>query len=333
MTRNATLREDGPGAPAAGWLLIVVSLSGEQGTLRMRLWRALKAFGAAVLRDGVYLLPALPPLRENLRRTLAEAGVSDAVALLTELPGQGAEQDAAFAALFDRGDAYADLLSALRGFLDRVKNLPEPEARRELRQLNRSFESIRSTDYFPGRQRADAEKALQRAHSAYSRRFSPGEPEAVHAPIPKRDVKIYQGRLWATRRRPWVDRLASAWLIRRFIDRRARFVWLKQPRDCPREAVGFDFDGAEFTHVEENVTFEVLLTSFGLETDAVLQRLAAMVHYLDVGGVPAPEAQGLEKLLAGLKRSEPDDDKFLQQACRIFDWLYAGLEAEATAAG
>jgi hypothetical protein len=94
--------------------------------------------------------------------------------------------------------------------------------------------------------------------------------------------------VWGTRQHLWVDRVASAWLITRFIDNEATFVWLAKPSDLPRGAVGFDFDGAEFTHVSELVTFEVLLASFGLDGDEALQRIGTMVHGLDVGGRRPP---------------------------------------------
>src|SRR5574337_918282 len=109
--------------------------------------------------------------------------------------------------------------------------------------------------------------------------------------VPRLDPAAHRHRLWATRARPWVDRLASAWLIRRFIDPEARFLWLTRPEDCPPEALGFDFDGAAFTHVGARVSFETLLASFGLEAGA-LQRLGLLVHFLDVGGIQPPEAAG-----------------------------------------
>jgi hypothetical protein len=97
--------------------------------------------------------------------------------------------------------------------------------------------------------------------------------------------------------------MASAWLIRRFIDRKAKFLWLDEAKRCPKRALGFDFDGATFTHVGGRVTFEVLAASFGLDADPALARIAAIVHFLDVGGVPVAEAPGIEAVLAGLRAS------------------------------
>jgi hypothetical protein len=120
-----------------------------------------------------------------------------------------------------------------------------------------------------------------------------------------------------------VDRVASAWLIRRFIDPQARFLWLAQPSDCPSEALGFDFDGAAFTHVGERVTFETLLASFSLEDDAALMRLAALVHQLDVGGDSVAEAAGFEAVMAGARERLDDDDALLAEIGTVLDSLYA----------
>jgi hypothetical protein len=130
----------------------------------------------------------------------------------------------------------------------------------------------------------------------------------------------------------WVDRVASAWLIRRFIDRKARFRWLAKPSDCPKSALGFDFDGATFTHVDDHVTFETLMASFGLDSDPALASLAAMVHQLDVGGEPVPEARGFEAVLAGARERTPDDDALLAEISVVLDSLYAHFGREAARA-
>ena len=162
----------------------------------------------------------------------------------------------------------------------------------------------------------------------------PEEPTSQPAILPRLDPADFQGRTWATRKGLWVDRLASAWLIQRFIDPQARFRWLARIEDCPKKALGFDFDGAAFTHVispaGERVTFETLVASFGLDTDTALMRLGAMVHTLDVGGVgtqPAPEAAGFELMLRGLKARVADDDQLLAQCGQLLDDLYGALAA------
>src|SRR3989338_114229 len=154
--------------------------------------------------------------------------------------------------------------------------------------------------------------------------FPRGAPAALPAHgIARLPTVQFQNQRWAPRARPWVDRLACAWMIRRFIDPGARFVWLADPASPPADVLGFDFDGARFTHVGALVTFEVLIASFGLETDPRLQRLARAVHYLDTGGMPVSEAAGLEAVLAGLREVHADDDALAQAAAQVFDALYA----------
>jgi len=133
---------------------------------------------------------------------------------------------------------------------------------------------------------------------------------------------------WVTREHPKIDRIACPWLIRRFIDPEARFVWIQTPQDCPVDAIGFDFDSAAFTHTDHRVTFEVLLASFDLTVDPALTRLGVLVHSLDVGGVPIPEAAGFEAILTGVRASCTDDDQVLAAMMPVLDALYTAFGQE-----
>jgi hypothetical protein len=161
--------------------------------------------------------------------------------------------------------------------------------------------------------------------------YAGGEPRFSRRALRHLDTGRYKRRVWATRKAPWVDRLASGWLIRRFIDREAKFAWIARPSECPKKAVGYDFDGAEFTHVGNRVTFEVLLNSFSLETDPALAAIGAAVHFLDVGGIPVADAKALETMLKGAREKARGDDALLAEACRIFDLLYSGYRAASLA--
>ena len=125
----------------------------------------------------------------------------------------------------------------------------------------------------------------------------------------------------------WVDRLTCAWLIRRFIDVDAQFIWLDSPSDCPSDAPGFDFDGARFSHVGQRVSFETLIESFAVQQPG-LARLAGVIHYLDVGGNQPSEAPGIERVLAGLRESIGDDDQLTMVAGGIFDGLLTAFASE-----
>ena len=308
------------------WLTLVLSLPTENATARMRAWRGLKASGAVVLRDGVYLLPARDACRTTLAAIAADVRDNGGTAFLLATEGEEGDD---FTALFDRSGEYATLLQEIT--LARA-GLREDTADtlKQARKLRRTLAQLAAIDYFPGEAGRQAEAALAELEEAANQTLSPGEPHAASGALPRLDPAVHRRRLWATRARPWVDRLASAWLIRRFIDPEARFLWLARPEECPPEALGFDFDGAAFTHVGARVSFETLLASFGLEAGA-LQRLGSIVHFLDVGGIQPPEAAGVERVLAGLRASIDDDDRLLASASAVFDGLLSAFERDLAA--
>jgi hypothetical protein len=305
------------------WLVLTATLPTSPSGLRVRVWRALKATGAGTLREGVYLLPehaaSAPALRE-LESTIAAAG-ADAHLLVVD--ARDAAQERAFRALFDRSQLYAELLLSIKEARASIQRTNPARLHKTLRDLDRQLQSIQAIDFFPGthgRKAADALAALRRE---VERHLSPDEPSSIAAAIPRRDAAQYQGRTWATRRRPWVDRLGTAWLVLRFIDKRPKFTWLADAKQCPKSSLGYDFDGATFTHVGDCVTFEVVAESFGLHDDPGLARLGRLIHAIDVGGIPVDEAPGLEMLVRGLQRQHAGDDALLAAALPVFDALYA----------
>lgn len=302
------------------WLILILTLPTENATARMRAWRALKACGAAVLRDGVYVMPPGDRHRDTLTTIAEDVSASGGTTHLLEAGGED------YASLFDRTPDYQQLATDIGACRDEVDKAAPADLVRRSRKLRKQLDAIALTDFFPGQARAQTAALLDALDDAVRIRLSPDEPTPRAMVIAQLDASHYQGRRWATRQRPWVDRLASAWLIRRFIDPNAAFLWLDTPASCPADALGFDFDGATFSHVGERVTFETLLASFGLEADPVLARMARIVHYLDVGGLPVTEAAGLEMLLAGMRASIPDDDALLDTASAAFDYLHSALK-------
>lgn len=305
------------------WIALVTTLPTGNAAARMRLWRAVKTLGTATLRDGVYLLPALEHTGTALRALALDVREAGGSASVLHIAADGA-QSTAFVQLFDRGADYAALLAAMR-------KLRKKDAKPALRKITRDFEAIAATDYFPGEAKNQVEAAL-----ADLAALAAGEPRPASGQIRRLTSADFSGRIWATRKHLWVDRMASAWLIRRCIDKRAKFLWLDDIKRCPKDALGFDFDGATFTHVAaasnapEHVTFEVLALSFGLDADPAIARIGTIVHSLDVGGVPVAEAAGIEALLAGLRAAAPNDDKLLTEAARVFDGLYKNFSREKT---
>jgi len=242
-------------APPARWLLLIVSLPTTSATARMRIWRALKALGCAALRDGAYLLPANADRAQELQELADECLREGGNAWLMAVAPRSDQEEASYRRLFDRSDDYAELRKGWKEANRALKSLSPPELGRLQRRLEREYEAVRATDYFPGDASREAEAAWTEVRKRIDALLSPDEPRKSAGAIPRLDRADYQGRVWATRRRLWVDRVASAWLIRRFIDRDARFQWLAKPSDCPKRALGFDFDGATFTHVGDRVSF------------------------------------------------------------------------------
>ncbi len=314
------------------WLLLVMSLPTRNATARMRIWRALKQAGCATLRDGVYLLPAGAAAQRAFEAQAQEILAAGGSAHLLPLQVTEAEKDEQFRRLFDRAENYAELKQVLDGLRGKQKRGTPALLVRELAQARKTFEAVAATDYFPGAAREQLQAMLDDIAQGIEARLNPHEPHAASGKIKRLDAAAYQGRLWATRKGLWVDRMASAWLIQRFIDTEARFKWLAKPADCPKRALGFDFDGAAFTHVGQRVTYEVLAASFGLEEDDALMRIGSIVHYLDVGGVMPPEAAGLEAVLKGLRETARNDDALLAAASAVFDGLYAAFGSNVLAA-
>jgi len=309
------------------WLVFLMSQPGKSPTPRIRLWRLLKGLGAAVLRDGVYLLPDREPLRQALEDQVQGVHTLGGAAYVLSVEPLTAT-DAHFRAFFDRSEEYAALLTTIAQVRASLAEMTEAQARRVLQQVRRDYEALLAIDYFPGPAQAQSAQALADAEAAVTRHFSPDEPQPLQAGIRHLERTTYRGKVWATRQRVWVDRVASAWLIRRFIDPDARFLWLQTPQDCPADAIGFDFDGAAFTHTGQRVTFEVLVASFALETDPALSRMGVLVHTLDVGGVPVPEAAGFEGILTGVRASGADDDQMLAAMMPVLDALYTAFGQE-----
>lgn len=304
------------------WLALIISLPTATATVRMRTWRALKQSGCAVPRDGVYLLPAeatSATVFAEQAQAVRTAGGSAYVAQISHFED---EDERRLVTLFDRSQEYVALIERAALLQRGLPNVDASALRRNLRSLQRGLTAVAAIDFFPSPARDQATAAVADVTAAAERILTPGEPQAIEATIERVDRALFQHRTWATRKNMWIDRIASAWLIHRFIDAEARFIWLDKPSDCPTDAPGFDFDGARFTHVGTRVTFEVLQASFGL-SDAALDRIAAAVHYLDIGGLPVEDAAGIEAIIRGAKRRFTEDDQLLEHAGDIFDDFYA----------
>lgn len=311
------------------FVTLVLSLPSGNGTLRVRLWRTLKSVGAALLADGVYLLPDRPQCRTVIETIAAEVTASGGMAHILDVTRDPPDS---FLELFSRTDDYQSLTEDITRTASGLSGKEHVDGLKAARKLRRAFEAIKAVDYFPD---AEAQRQIETLLGDLDQRIAlasaPGEPHFSKSPIARLNAGDYQGRTWATRRRPWVDRLACAWLIRRFIDARSTILWVASPADVPDDALGFDYDGAAFTHTSGLVSFEVLAASFRLDGEP-FRKIGAIVHFLDVGGIEPREAHGIEAVLKGMRDAIPDDDALLAAASALFDGLYASFDGGPNAA-
>ena len=208
----------------------------------MRIWRGIKSLGCMPLRDGAYLLPGGADREEALQQLAQESIREGGSAWLMTIQSSGGSEDRAYRQLFDRAGDYAELRKVWKEANRSVASLDPSELTRLRKKLQREYDAVRATDFFPSDTSGEAEAEWLDLRQRIEGLLSPDEPHDVQRRIPRLDPGKYRGRVWATRRRLWVDRVASAWLIRRFIDPDAQFRWLASPADCPKKALGFDFD-------------------------------------------------------------------------------------------
>ncbi|WP_406851338.1 chromate resistance protein ChrB domain-containing protein [Herbaspirillum huttiense] len=311
------------------WHLLIASLPTTSATARMRLWRALKALGCAPLRDGAYLLPELPRHAETLAELAEQTNFEGGEAWLVRVEPRNEVDEQAFRARFDRTKEHGEFLELVVEAKKGLASQTPTDIAKTLKKLAKERDAIERIDFFPNEASLDASAAWADFAEKANAILSPGEPQPQTRDLQVLQAQEYQGRTWATRRRLWVDRVASAWLIQRFIDPKARFLWLDSPSDCPSDALGFDFNDATFTHVGDKVTFEVLVASFQLPPTPGIEKLSSLVHALDAGGEAPLEAAGFEAILTGARTRLADDDAFLLEVGTILDSLYAHYSKEA----
>ncbi len=300
------------------WLLLLVSLPPRPSSLRVRAWRRLRALGAVPLKSSAYLLPDSPERYEQFQWLAQEIQRDGGEATLLKVDRIENIEQGDVVRLFQeaRDQDYAALAERYRRLLKGGR----PRLRDALARLAREMERVGEIDFFDAPGRREAERTRE---TVELRVTGLGEP-AGPAPAPL-DPAALQGRRWATRPRPHVDRIASAWLIKRFIDAEARFVFC--PADeIPADAIPFDVAGAELGHHGEDCTFETLLRRMGLR-DRKLAAIAQIVHEVDLKDqkFAREEARGIDLALRGLLSALKDDHDVLAQGMTFFDGLYAAI--------
>jgi hypothetical protein len=301
---------------ANSWLLLLFSLPTNRNTERVAVWRRLKKVGAVQIKTSTYLLPDAPAQYEQfqwLAQQIREYGGDSTLVRAQEIEGLTKEK---VIALFNdtRAKDYGELRKSLQSFITRRKKMEAEEAVSELERLTRQFREVRAVDFFDSPRGHDLAMLLRRAEGPKRSR----QLEIL-------EVKQYQGKTWLTRPRPEIDRVGSAWLIARFIDRKPRFVFASSADAIPG-AIPFDMLDAEFSHHGNYCTFETLTRRFGI-SDKSLVKIGEMIHDADLDDArfQRVEAVGIDRVLKGWAKEGLSDQEILRRGFQCFDALYLFL--------
>jgi len=320
------------------WVLLVHLLPSRPTNLRVRIWRKLQKLGAVAIKNSVYVLPAGEKTNEDfqwLKQEIESAGGEAAVFRAGSVEGTTDEE--IVKAFRDARDAeYRAIAAEFDGLTGRIREQSRAKHlspgrlashETEIDRLHAELERITSNDYFNAEASSNAVNAYERCQKTL--RLSQTPAKQAHGSRPKSNSLSsadFQRRRWMTRRNIHIDRLASAWLIKQFIDKQPRFYFVADGESIDN-AIPFDMFGAEFAHQGEDCTFETLLKRFGLDGVKGLRELAEIVHDIDLKDdkFHRLEAAGLNSIINGLSDNVRNDRKLLQQASVIFDALFTLL--------
>jgi hypothetical protein len=317
-TRGRPTPADAPGTsagPGGRWLLLIHQLPPKPDYFRVKIWRRLQRIGAVAIKNSVYVLPCTDQATEDfqwLRQEITAGGGEASVCRAAFVDGLSDQQ---IEALFRvaRDAEYAELAQAAEALTTRPATDGEHRPRREAEaaRLERRFREIAALDHFGASGRHPLEAALARLKTPTRARRRAGRDRQT------------RGQTWVTRSGVHVDRIASAWLIRRFIDPEARFEFVADDRSPSPGTLRFDMFEAEYTHEGDRCTFETLLTRFGLD-DPALRAIGEMVHDVDCkdGKFERDETAGFERLIAGLVRRNASDAARLERGAAVLDDFY-----------
>lgn len=300
------------------WLLLLYGLPTKNSGARVSLWRQLKKTGALPFKTSASLLPDTPDHYERfqwLAQQVRDAGGEATLIRVTDIEGL---DHADLVRQFNEARArdYDGLRPALTRLHAENKHRNRDGFAAVLEKLTAQFEEIRRVDFFDCPRAQDAQMLLERAASLRARRSK--------ATV-RLSAKKFQGRVWLTRPRPQIDRVGSAWLIKRFIDPQARFIFANDPARHP-EAIPYDMFEVDFSHHGEDCTFETLVKRF-VVTDKAALKIAEMVHDADLedGKFQTIECVGIDRMLKGWAKSGLSDDELLARGGECFEALYQSL--------
>ncbi len=309
----------------ARWLVLLFQAAGRSSSARVRIWRRLQEMGAVQIRQAAYVLPNREQAREDLEWLKAEilATGGQATVLLASATDGFADDEIVAVFRAARAADVARLTSQGRALVRRLARRGERPARDGVDRATAAFvarcRQLATITFFDTPGTAELEELVAQLTNSTTRGAGGAGTSRTLDPA------AYRRRRWITRPRPGVDRMASAWLIRTFIDPEARFAFAGQPE---KDAVPFDMFGVEFGHQGDACTFEVLRTRFGVE-DTAVDWIARIVHDVDLRDRKYDEAEaaGVELMVDGLRRAHPDDGDLLERGIALFHSLAKGYQA------
>ncbi|MBA2585492.1 MAG: chromate resistance protein [Chthoniobacterales bacterium] len=300
------------------WILLLYELPTKKSSERVNLWRRLKKFGALSLKTSAYLLPDTPTHFERfqwLAQQIRDGGGEATLIRVSEIENLSTE---AVTALFNEARAadYQEMISSLTELLKQNRERKSETFQPSLDRFRARFSELREIDFFDSPRAHDVEMLLQRAASRHTR--TKGSDRRLSR-------KDYSGKTWLTRPRPEIDRVGSAWLIEKFVDAKATFVFAASSSKYPK-AIPFDMLDVEFTHHGEDCTFETLLERFAIE-DKGARIMAEMIHDADLEDdkFHRQECVGLQRLFMGWARLGLTDAEILDKGFACFDALHASV--------
>ena len=305
-----------PSSPSR-WLATIAQLPTQDPAARMRVLRTLESLGAAVMREGVYLLPDTPANRQSLDTLTDYIAKVQGMASVLQVNAASAEQQAAFTRLFDRSARYDNLIKTVQSLRVSYGQSDPSAISRVVHKQRRELEAIAALDFFPSPARARAEAAIATAETEVRRLLFPARAQGALTA-----GEALLGCTWVTHEPLWADRLACSWLIRRFIDPEATLIWLKKTDALPVNSITFGFEGARFSNNATRVTFEEMLVKLDLAKNPALAKIGSIVHFLEIRGTPVAEAAGVQTLLQGAQRRSNSENELLAEAEKTFDLLY-----------
>lgn len=318
----------------ARWYLLIHQLPPEPLYLRAKIRQRLARVGAVALKNAVYVLPHREDCLEDFEWIAQEAVAGGGEAYVCEADFVEKENKEALIERFreERDADYEALAEAICQWNKKAErrssaNPPEEDLPHQFARARKRFDEITRIDFFKAKRRKEIEALLEGLERQLQAR------EDSRAGAPKSGKAELIGRTWVTRRSVQVDRIASAWLIRRFLDPSARFRFVDpKERDVRPGEVRFDMVGGEFTHEGDRCTFETLIHRTGVK-DPALGDVAQIVHDIDLkdGKFGRADARGIEQILTGLLLAHADDEGRLDRGFALFDELYESFRRKKPA--